>query len=138
MGRAALPVSDLRLLAGPSHVRDRSSWPRIRGCRTSVSASAPRSCGLPIAAARKVDKALAALGRAYDEYSALPTGGTTENAQRVSRRAKWSLAVAIFRAAPILASEEDSEPCIPMGTPVNLELTVPPGRIPQIEIQRAA
>ena len=57
-----------------------------------------------IAAARKVDKALAALGRAYDEYSALPTGGTTENAQRVSRRAKWSLAAAIFRAAPTLAA----------------------------------
>lgn len=56
-----------------------------------------------IAAARKVDKALATLGRAYDEYSALPTGGTTENAQRVTRRAKWSLAAAIFRHAPILA-----------------------------------
>lgn len=57
-----------------------------------------------IAAARKVDKALAALGRAYDEYSALPTGGTDANAQRVTRRAKWSIAAAIFRAAPTLAT----------------------------------
>jgi chromosome segregation ATPase len=57
-----------------------------------------------IAAARKVDKALAALGRAYDEYAALPTGGTEANANRVTRRAKWSLAAAIFRAAPTLAT----------------------------------
>ena len=40
--------------------------------------------------------------------------------------------------AGILASEEDSDACIPMGTRVNLEFSVPPGRNAQFEIRHVA
>jgi hypothetical protein len=92
---AALPVAEQRVRDAADREAERARADQEKALNKARKAR--------IAAARKVDKALASLGRAYDEYSALPTGGTDANAQRVTRRAKWSLAAAIFRHAPILA-----------------------------------
>lgn len=94
--RSALPVAEQRVRDAADREAERQRRDQERALNKARKAR--------LAAARKVDKALAALGRAYDEYSALPTGGTDANAQRVTRRAKWSLAAAIFRAAPTLAT----------------------------------
>lgn len=94
--RSALPVAEQRVRDAADREADRQRREQKRALNKARKAR--------LAAARKVDKALAALGRAYDEYAALPTGGTQANAQRVARRSKWSLAAAIFRAAPSLAS----------------------------------
>ena len=94
--RSALPVAEQRVRHAADREAERQRQEQERALNKARKAR--------LAAARKVDKALAALGRVYDEYTALPTGGTTENAQRIARRSKWSLAAAIFRAAPTLAS----------------------------------
>ncbi|MCY2961815.1 MAG: hypothetical protein NTY35_16785 [Planctomycetota bacterium] len=52
-----------------------------------------------IAAARAVDKALAALGKAYDTYAATEPGGTTEDQSRLARRADAALRAAALHAA---------------------------------------
>lgn len=93
---AALPVAEQRARDDADREAERAKADQER----ALNAARKKR----IAAARKVDKALAVLGRAYDEYAALPTGGTEANANRVTRRAKWSLAAAIFRAAPTLAA----------------------------------
>ena len=93
--RSALPVAEQRARDAADRETERQRLDQEKGLNKARKAR--------IAAAGKVDKALASLGRAYDEYAALPTGGTTENAQRVTRRAKWSICSAIFRHAPILA-----------------------------------
>ena len=94
--RSALPVAEQRVRDAADREAERQRREQERALNKARKAR--------LAAARKVDKALAALGRAYDEYAALPTGGTQANAQRVARRSKWSLAAAIFRAAPTLAT----------------------------------
>lgn len=93
---AALPVAEQRKRDEADRETERQRREQERALNKARKAR--------IAAARKVDKALAALGRAYDDYASLPTGGTEANAQRVARRARFSLASAIFRAAPALAA----------------------------------
>ncbi len=94
--RSALPVAEQRVREAADRETERQRREQERALNKARKAR--------IAAAKKVDQALVALGRAYDTYAALPTGGTEANAQRVARRAKWSLAAAIFRAAPVLAA----------------------------------
>ncbi len=93
---AALPVAEQR-------ARDAADR-EVERARADQEKALNKARKARLTAARKVDKALVALGRAYDEYAALPTGGTDANAQRVTRRAKWSISAAIFRAAPTLAT----------------------------------
>ena len=93
--RSALPIAEQRARDAADREAERQSVEREKALNRARTAR--------IKAARKVDKALAALGRAFDDYSALPTGGTEENANRVRRRAKWSICSAIYRHAPILA-----------------------------------
>lgn len=93
---AALPVAEQRARDAADREAQRARADQEKALNKARKAR--------LAAARKVDRALAAIGRAYDEYAALPTGGTDANAQRVTRRAKWSISAAIFRAAPTLAT----------------------------------
>ncbi len=93
--RSALPVAEQRARDAADRETERQ---RVEQERALNKARKVR-----IEAAHRVDKALAALGRAFDEYAALPTGGTTDDAQRIARRAKWSIASATYRHAPVLA-----------------------------------
>lgn len=93
---AALPVAEQRLHDAASRETERQRREQVRALNKARKAR--------IEAARRVDAALLALGKAYDTYASLPTGGTEANAQRVARRARFSLAAAIFRAAPGLAA----------------------------------
>ncbi|MCK6570166.1 hypothetical protein L6V77_03545 [Myxococcota bacterium] len=56
-----------------------------------------------IAAAKKVDAALAALGKAYAEYLRTAPGGRPEDANRLARRSRHAIAAATFTAAPEFA-----------------------------------
>jgi len=52
-----------------------------------------------IAAARKVDAAMQALGRAFDDYTATDTGGTSEDRNVLARRARAALQAALAHHA---------------------------------------
>jgi len=56
-----------------------------------------------IAAAKKVDAALAALGKAYTEYLATAPGGRPEDRNRLARRSHHAIAAATFHIAPEFA-----------------------------------
>lgn len=56
-----------------------------------------------ISAARKVDAALLALGKAYAEYLETAPGGKPEDAARLARRSRSALAAATLNAAPDFA-----------------------------------
>jgi len=56
-----------------------------------------------ISAARKVDAALLALGKAYADYLDTAPGGKPEDANRLARRSRSALAAATFNAAPEFA-----------------------------------
>lgn len=85
--QAAVPVAEQR----DREAADREAAERQRAEERTANADRKRR----IAAAAKVDMALAALGRAYDEYVALPTGGTPENSIVLARRAKVALGLAM-------------------------------------------
>lgn len=93
--RAALPVAERRV----REAADREEADRIREQHKAANAARAKR----VAAARAVDKALAALGKAYDAYAALPTGGTTEQRFLLARRANAALRSATHHAAPALA-----------------------------------
>lgn len=56
-----------------------------------------------IAAAKKVDAALVALGKAYSDYLATAPGGRPEDRNRLARRTRHAIAAATFTAAPAFA-----------------------------------
>lgn len=57
-----------------------------------------------VAAAKKVDAALSALGRAYTDYLATAPGGRPEDRNRLARRSHHAIAAATFHIAPEFAS----------------------------------
>lgn len=89
--QAALPIADQRTRAAA----DRAAEERQREQERIANINRKKR----IAAAAKVDKALAALGRAYDEYVASPSGGTSENSLLLARRAKATLGLAMAHHA---------------------------------------
>jgi len=60
-----------------------------------------------VAAARKVDAALLALGKAYADYLGTAPGGRPEDANRLARRSRSALAAATLHAAPDFAEALD-------------------------------
>lgn len=89
---AALPVAERRAREAAQVEAQRQQRVRER------AANAQRKQRL--AAAKKVDKALAALGKAYVEYIATAPGGRPEDANRLARRNRHAIAAATFHAAP--------------------------------------
>ena len=56
-----------------------------------------------VAAAKRVDKLMSQLGRAFAEYLATGTGGTGDDANRLARRSRHAASAALFHHAPELA-----------------------------------
>jgi len=93
---AALPVAERRAREAAQAEAQRQQ--RVR----EKQANAQRKAR--VAAAKKVDAALRALGRAYTEYQATETGGGTGDAGRLARRNRHAVSAALFHHAPELAA----------------------------------
>ncbi len=93
--RSALPVAERRAREAAQAEAQRQQ--RVR----EKAANAARRDR--VAQARRVDKALAALGREYDKLIALDSGGRPGDAGRLIRRSRSALAAAMHLQAPQLA-----------------------------------
>jgi len=102
--RSALPVAERR-------AREQAQAEAQRQRRASEKA-ANEARARRIAQARKVDKAMEALGREFDRLLALDTGGTGANAAHVIRRQRYSARGAFALHAQNLARVLDV-PVIP-------------------------
>jgi len=88
---AALPIADQRTREAAEHEA------KQRQSEANKAANATRK--RRVAAARKVDAAMRALGRAFGEYTATDTGGTTEDRLVLARRARAALQAAMAHHA---------------------------------------
>ena len=93
--RAALPIAESR--ARQAAEAEREAQRRI------AEREANKNRAKRVAAAKKVDAALAALGKAYTEYLRTAPGGRPEDANRLARRSRHAIAAATFTAAPEFA-----------------------------------
>ncbi|MCK6445975.1 MAG: hypothetical protein L6Q99_06240 [Planctomycetes bacterium] len=93
--RAALPIAESRARQAADAEREAQ--------RRAAEREANKNRKARIAAARKVDAALAALGKAYTEYLRTAPGGTSADANRLARRSRHAIAAATFTAAPEFA-----------------------------------
>lgn len=93
--RSALPVAERRAREAAQAEAQRQR--RVR----EKAANAQRKQRL--AAATKVDKLMAQLGRAFAEYQATETGGSGDDAARLARRSRHAVSAALFNHAPELA-----------------------------------
>ena len=82
---------------------DREEAERFREANKAANAQRAKR----LQAARAVDKALAALGKAYDTYAATEPGGTIETRSLLARRADASLRTAALHAAQGIFSALD-------------------------------
>jgi len=90
--RAALPIAESR--ARQAAEAEREAQRRV------AEREANKNRKARVAAAKKVDAALAALGRAYTDYLATAPGGRPEDRNRLARRSRWAIVSAIFHGAP--------------------------------------
>lgn len=95
--RSALPVAERRAREAAQVEAQRQQRVRER------QANAARK--QRVAAAKRVDKALAVLGRTYRDYIATAPGGRPDDAHRLSRRSRQAIAAALAHHAPELARE---------------------------------
>jgi len=79
---AALPIALRRVREAQAVEREEQ--------RRIAEREANKNRAKRIAAAKKVDAAMAALGRAYEELLALDTGGTADNRAHLIRRQRYS------------------------------------------------
>lgn len=93
--RAALPIAESR--ARQAAEAEREAQRRV------AERAANKDRAKRVAAAKKVDAALAALGKAYTEYLRTAPGGRPEDANRLARRSRHAIAAATFTAAPEFA-----------------------------------
>ena len=93
--RSALPVAERRAREAAQAEAQRQQRAREK------AANAQRKERL--AAAKKVDKLMAQLGRAFAEYLSTETGGTGDDASRLARRSRHAASAALFHHAPELA-----------------------------------
>jgi hypothetical protein len=93
--RSALPVAERRAREAAQAEAQRQQRVRER------AANAQRKERL--AAARKVDRLMAQLGRAFAEYLATETGGSGDDAARLARRSRHAASAALYHHAPELA-----------------------------------
>lgn len=93
--RAALPIAESRARQAAEAEREAQ--------RRAAEREANKNRKARLAAARKVDAALVALGKAYSDYLATAPGGRPEDANRLARRSRHSIAAATFHAAPEFA-----------------------------------
>ena len=92
--RTAFPIAQER----EREIAEQEAAERQREQNRSTNAQRKRR----IEAAQRVDEALSALGRAYDEYEATAAGGSNEDRLVVARRSKAALAMAMaFHALPV-------------------------------------
>jgi DNA repair exonuclease SbcCD ATPase subunit len=71
--------------------------------RRAAEREANKNRAKRIAAAKKVDAALATLAKAYSDYLATAPGGRPEDRNRLARRSQHAIAAATFTAAPEFA-----------------------------------
>ncbi len=90
--RSALPVAERRAREAPQAEAQRQQRAREK------PANAARKQRL--APAKKVDKLMAQLGRAFAEYQATEPGGTDGDAARLARRSRHAVSAALFNHAP--------------------------------------
>lgn len=93
--RSALPVAERRAREAAQAEAQRQQ--RVRE-RASNAQRKQR-----VAAAKKVDKLMAQLGRAFAEYQATEPGGANGDAARLARRSRHAASAALFHHAPELA-----------------------------------
>jgi hypothetical protein len=92
---AALPVAERRAREAAQAAAQAAQRAREK------AANAQRKERL--AAARKVDKLMSQLGRAFAEYLSTETGGSGDDAARLARRSRHAASAALFHHAPELA-----------------------------------
>ena len=93
--RSALPVAERRAREAAQAEAQRQQ--RVR----EKAANSQRKQRL--VAAKKVDKLMAQLGRAFAEYQATDPGGSGDDAVRLARRSRHAVSAALFNHAPELA-----------------------------------
>jgi hypothetical protein len=93
--RAALPIAESRARQAADAEREAQ--------RRVAEREANKNRKARIAAAKKVDDALAQLGRAFSSYLATAPGGRPEDRNRLARRTRHAIAAATFTAAPEFA-----------------------------------
>jgi len=93
--RSALPVAERRAREAAQAEAQRQQRAREK------AANAARK--QRVAAARKVDKLMSQLGRAFAEYLSTETGGSGDDAARLARRSRHAASAALFHHAPELA-----------------------------------
>lgn len=90
--RAALPIAESRARQAADAEREAQ--------RRAAEREANKNRKARIAAAKKVDAALATLAKVYREYLSTAPGGRSEDANRLARRSRHAIAAATFSAAP--------------------------------------
>ncbi|HKX46982.1 MAG TPA: hypothetical protein VJP77_09795 [Planctomycetota bacterium] len=93
--RAALPIAESRARQAAEAEREAQ--------RRAAEREANKNRKARIAAAKRVDAALAALGKAYTEYLSTAPGGRSEDRNRLARRGRAAIASAMILACPELA-----------------------------------
>jgi hypothetical protein len=93
--RAAIPICRQREAEARRVAEEKARRERERAQNKARAAR--------VAAARKVDKLMSQLGRAFAEYLSTETGGSGDDAARLARRSRHAASAALFHHAPELA-----------------------------------